>query len=176
MPPARAGEVLLRGPHLMSGYWRDPGASAAALQDGWFRTGDIGHLDGNGDLWIDARKDDLIKSGGERIYPAELEDLLRRAPGVADVAIVGRPDPTWGEVPVAVVVASGTSRPRLEDLLARLEGRVARFKHPKDVLLVDELPRSALGKVLRYRLRALACGGGAPQGPAPRARGGGSRD
>jgi fatty-acyl-CoA synthase len=153
------GEVLLRGPHLMSCYWRDPAASAAVLQDGWFRTGDVGHLGRNGELWIDARKDDLIKSGGERIYPAELEDLLRRAPGVADVAIVGRPDPRWGEVPVAVVVASGTSPPRLGDLIARLEGRVARFKHPKDVLVVDELPRSALGKVLRYRLRALACGG-----------------
>jgi fatty-acyl-CoA synthase len=149
------GEVLIRGPNVMSHYWCNPEATAAALLDGWFHTGDIGHLDEQGDLWIDARKDDLIKSGGERIYPAELEDLLREAPGLADVAIVGRPDPTWGEVPVAVVVAAGENRPTLPDLLPCLEGRVARFKHPKDVLLVDELPKSALGKVLRYRLRAL---------------------
>jgi fatty-acyl-CoA synthase len=149
--------VLIRGANVMSHYWRNPEATAAALRDGWFRTGDLGHLDDEGDLWIDARKDDLIKSGGERIYPAELEDLLRQAPGVADVAIVGRPDPTWGEVPVAVVVAAGENRPTIDDLLARLEGRVARFKHPKDVLFVDELPKSALGKILRDRLRALVC-------------------
>jgi fatty-acyl-CoA synthase len=143
----------------MSHYWRNPEATAAALRDGWFRTGDLGHLDDEGDLWIDARKDDLIKSGGERIYPAELEDLLRQVPGVDDVAIVGRPDPTWGEVPVAVVVPAGENRPTIDHLLARLDGRVARFKHPKDVLFVDELPKSALGKVLRYRLRALVRGG-----------------
>jgi fatty-acyl-CoA synthase len=159
VPAGERGEVMIRGANIMSRYWRNPEATAAALRDGWFRTGDLGHLDDEGDLWIDARKDDLIKSGGERIYPAELEDLLRQAPGVADVAIVGRPDPTWGEVPVAVVVAAGENRPTIDDLLARLEGRVARFKHPKDVLFVDELPKSALGKVLRYRLRALVRGG-----------------
>jgi fatty-acyl-CoA synthase len=159
VPAGKRGEVLIRGPNLMSCYWRNPEATAAALHDGWFRTGDVGHLDDEGDLWIDARKDDLIKSGGERIYPAELEDLLRQAPGVADIAIVGRPDPTWGEVPVAVVVVAGENHPILDDLLACLDGRVARFKHPKDVLFVYELPKSALGKVLRYPLRALVRGG-----------------
>jgi fatty-acyl-CoA synthase len=159
VPAGERGEVLIRGPNVMSHYWRNREATAAALRDGWFHTGDVGHLDDEGDLWIDARKDDLIKSGGERIYPAELEDLLRLAPAVADVAIVGRPDPTWGEVAVAVVVAAGENRPTVDDLLACLEGRVARFKHPKDVLFVDELPKNALGKVLRYRLRALLRGG-----------------
>jgi fatty-acyl-CoA synthase len=157
VPAGERGEVLIRGPNVMSHYWRNPEATAAALRGGWFHTDDVGHLDAEGDLWIDARKDDLIKSGSERIYPAELENLLRQAPGLAEVAIVGRPDPTWGEVPVAVVVAAGENRPTIDDLLARLEGRVARFKHPKDVLFVDELPKSALGKILRYRLRALAC-------------------
>jgi fatty-acyl-CoA synthase len=155
------GEVLVRGPNLMSHYWRNPEATEAALRDGWFHTGDIGHVDGTGDLWIDARKDDLIKSGGERIYPAELEDWLRQASGVADVAVIGRPDPTWGEVPIAVVVPAGEVRPTLEDLIAGLQNRVARFKHPKAVLFVEALPRSALGKVLRYRLRALAGSSGA---------------
>ncbi|HSA80292.1 MAG TPA: AMP-binding protein [Geminicoccaceae bacterium] len=155
VPAGERGEVLIRGPNLMSHYWRNSEATSAALRDGWFHTGDIGHLDQQGDLWIDARKDDLIKSGGERIYPAELEDLLRQAPGVAEVAIVGRPDPTWGEVPVAMVVAAGENRPTIGDLNRCLEGRVARFKHAKDVLFVDELPKSALGKVLRYRLRAM---------------------
>jgi fatty-acyl-CoA synthase len=155
VPAGERGEVLIRGPNVMSHYWRNPEASAAALRDGWFHTGDTGHLDRHGDLWIDARKDDLIKSGGERIYPAELEGLLRQVPGVAEVAIVGRPDRTWGEVPVAVVVPAGPERPTLTALVAALEGRVARFKHPRDVVLVDDLPKSALGKVLRYELRAL---------------------
>ena len=152
------GEVMLRGPHLMSRYWRNPEASAAAFRDGWFRTGDVGHRDEAGDLWIDARVDDLIKSGGERIYPAETEDLLRALPAVAEIAIVARPDRAFGEVPVAVVVPAGPERPTLAALLAALDGRVARFKHPRAVVLVDELPKSALGKVLRYELRALVAG------------------
>jgi fatty-acyl-CoA synthase len=155
VPAGERGEVLIRGPNVMRHYWRDPEATAAALRDRWFHTGDIGHLDQQGDLWIDARKDDLIKSGGERIYPAETEDLLRAVPGVAEVAIVGRRDRRWGEVPVAVVVPAGPERPTLAALVAALEGRVARFKHPRAVVLVDALPRSALGKVLRHELRAL---------------------
>jgi fatty-acyl-CoA synthase len=155
VPVGVPGEVLLQGPHLMSGYWRNPAASAAALQDGWFRTGAKGHLDAAGDLWIDARTDDLIKSGGERIYPAETEDLLRAVPGVAEVAVVGRPDRSFGEVPVAVVVAGGGPPPTLAALLAALDGRVARFKQPRDLVLVESLPKSALGKVLRHELRAL---------------------
>lgn len=124
----------------MTHYWRHPRATAEALRDGWFHTGDIGHLDAGGDLWIDARKDDLIKSGGERIYPAEIEDLLRASPGIRDVAVIGRPDPTWGEVPVAVVVASGARPVTLADIRGPLEGRIARFKQPKAVVLVDDLP------------------------------------
>ena len=155
VPDGERGEVLIRGPNVMRHYWRDPEATAAALRDRWFHTGDIGHLDQQGDLWIDARKDDLIKSGGERIYPAETEDLLRAVPGVAEVAIVGRRDRRWGEVPVAVVVPAGPERPTLAALVAALEGRIARFKHPRAVVLVDALPRSALGKVLRHELRAL---------------------
>jgi fatty-acyl-CoA synthase len=152
-PPGARGEVLVRGPHVMTHYWRSPATTHEAFRDGWFHTGDIGHVDAGGDLWIDARKDDLIKSGGERIYPAEIEDLLRASPGIRDVAVIGRPDPTWGEVPVAVVVASGARPVTLADILDHLEGRIARFKQPKAVVLVDDLPRSALGKVLRYRLR-----------------------
>ncbi len=157
--PGERGEVLVRGPNVMSEYWRNPAATAAALRDGWFHTGDIGHLDTQGDLWIDARKDDLIKSGGERIYPAEIEDILRTLPGVRDVAVIGRPDPHWGEVPVAVVCAGPDGQPTRDQLIGALEGRVARFKHPKDVIFVEEMPRNALGKVQRFRLRAKLRGG-----------------
>ncbi|MEM7045664.1 MAG: long-chain fatty acid--CoA ligase, partial [Pseudomonadota bacterium] len=116
--------------------------------------GDVGHLDDDGNLHVEARADDLIKSGGERIYPAEIEDLLREVEGVDEVIVVGRADPSWGEVPVVVVRPASGSRLDADRLLAHLDGRIARFKWPKAVHFVDELPKSALGKVLRYRIRA----------------------
>lgn len=156
VPIGTQGEILVRGPNVATHYWRNPDATREALQGGWFRTGDIGHIDAAGNLWIDARRDDLIKSGGERLYPAEIENLLRAVPGVRDAVVVGRPDPTWGEVPIAFVVAEAGQSPTLTEISAELDGRVARFKQPKAILLVDDLPRNALGKVLRYRLRAMA--------------------
>jgi fatty-acyl-CoA synthase len=151
------GEVLVRGPNVMREYWNDPAATAAALHDGWFRTGDIGHRDDAGFLFIDDRKGDVIISGGENIYPAELERVLAGSADVAEAAVVGRADARWGEVPVAVVVPA---RPALTEaaVLALFAERIARFKHPKDVLFVERLPRNAMGKVEKPALRALVAG------------------
>jgi len=145
-----AGEILLRGPNLMAGYWNDAAATAAALADGWYRTGDVGHRDADGCYWIDDRKKDVVISGGENIYPAELEAVLAACPGIAEATVVGRPDPRWGEVPVAVVV-SGLSE---AEVLALFDGRLARYKHPRAVAFIDRLPRNVMGKVLKHEVRA----------------------
>lgn len=151
----RQGEILVRGPNVMTGYWRDAEATAAALVDGWFHTGDVGHRDQDGFFWIDERKKDLIISGGENIYPAELEAVLAECGDISDAAVVARPDPKWGEVPVAVIVARSGAKLEAEGVKALFAGRLARFKHPHDVLFVDSLPRNVMGKVLRYRLREI---------------------
>jgi fatty-acyl-CoA synthase len=150
-----AGEILVRGPNVMMGYWRDEPATAAAFVDGWFRTGDVGHRDEDGFFWIDERKTDLIISGGENIYPAELEAVLAECPHIADAAVVARADPKWGEVPVAVVVLRGGAALDAAGVKALFGERLARFKHPQDVLFVDALPRNVMGKVLRFELRRL---------------------
>jgi fatty-acyl-CoA synthase len=159
LPPGEPGEILVRGPNLMRGYWRALEATEAALASGWFHTGDIGHRDAEGFFWVADRKNDLIISGGENVYPAEVEAVLLECPDVADCAVVARPDRRWGEVPVAVVVRRpGT---RLGEAAARrlFEGRLARFKHPQEFHFVERLPRNAMGKVLRFRLRdALRAG------------------
>jgi fatty-acyl-CoA synthase len=151
----RAGEVLVRGPNVMTCYWRDEEATKAAFVDGWFRTGDIGHRDQDGFFWIDERKKDLIISGGENVYPAELEAVLAECPDIADAAVVARPDPKWGEVPVAVVVRRNGAALGAGDVKSLFGDRLARFKHPHDVLFVDALPRNVMGKVLRFQLRDL---------------------
>ncbi|MEM8951045.1 MAG: AMP-binding protein [Pseudomonadota bacterium] len=152
--PGVPGEIQIRGPQVMTGYWRNPSATDEAFCEGWFRTGDVGRLDAEGNLFVEARKDDLIKSGSERIYPAEIEDLLRAVDGVDEVIVVGRADSVWGEVPVAFVQTAANAEWDADQLLKHLDGRIARFKWPKEVRFVEALPRSALGKVLRYRLRA----------------------
>ncbi len=150
LPDGASGEILLRGPNVMTGYWNDPAATAAALTDGWYRTGDIGHRDADGCYWIDDRKKDVVISGGENIYPAELEAVLADCAGIVEATVVGRPDPRWGEVPVAVVV-SGMAE---ADILRLFEGRLARYKHPRAVVLVERLPRNVMGKVLKHEVRA----------------------
>ena len=159
VPRGTPGEILIRGPNVMSGYWRDPAATAEALVDGWFHSGDIGHQDEDGFFWVDERKKDVIISGGENIYPAELEAVLAECVDLAEAAVVARPDPKWGEVPVAVVVRREGTGLETEQVRALFAGRLARFKHPHDVLFVADLPRNALGKVLRYRLRELVRNG-----------------
>lgn len=148
------GEILLRGPGVTTGYWNNPQATAEAFTDGgWFRTGDIGHWDDEGYLYIDDRAKDVVISGGENVYPAELEDVLAGCLNIAESAVVGRPDSKWGEVPVAVVVARDTSWRDKQAVFNLFEGTLARFKHPKDVIFVDVLPRNSMGKVLKFELR-----------------------
>ncbi len=146
------GELLVRGPNVMFEYWGDEAATAEVLREGWLHTGDIGYLDAEGDLWIVDRKKDVVISGGENIYPAELEAILHEHPGIRDAVVVGRADARWGEVPVAAVVRHDSALTERE-VLALFEGRLARFKHPREVIFMDELPRNAMGKVLKYRVR-----------------------
>ncbi|MBW8269132.1 AMP-binding protein [Caldovatus aquaticus] len=154
LPPGARGEIQVRGPAVLRAYW--PGQRATTAE-GWFATGDVGHVDAAGRWWFTDRLKHVIISGGENIYPAEVERVLRTAPGVREGAVCGRPDPRWGEVPVAVVVpGEGFSRAAV---LAHFEGRIARFKHPRDVVVAEALPRTALGKVELGALRALAARG-----------------
>ncbi|MFE9021464.1 long-chain fatty acid--CoA ligase [Streptomyces sp. NPDC007808] len=147
------GEVVVRGPHVMPGYWGLPEETAASLADGWFRSGDAARVDEDGYVFIVDRIKDMIISGGENIYPAEIEDLLLAHPDIAECAVIGVPDDKWGEVPRAVVVPRAGTAPDPEAILAFLAGRLARYKIPKSVVLADELPRTASGKLLKSRVR-----------------------
>ena len=138
----------------MAGYWNQPEATAEVLlPDGWFRTGDVGQVDGDGYLFLLDRLKDTIISGGENIYPAEVEDVLHSHPGVAEVAIIGVPDERWGETPLAVVVRNAGSNVSEADLIAFARTRLAGYKCPSRVEFTDALPRNPTGKVLRRALR-----------------------
>lgn len=147
------GELLVRGPHVCAGYWEDPEATAAAIRGGWLHTGDLAERDAEGCVRIVGRAKDVIISGGENIYPAEVESALAAHPAVAEVALIGVPDPRWGEVGRAVVVPRGELDP--EALLAFARERLARYKVPRSVVLVEALPRTSAGKVDKRRIREL---------------------
>jgi len=152
LPAGEPGEVVLRGPKVFKGYWRDPDATTAAFAGGWFHTGDIGVRDVDGYVYIVDRLKDMIVSGGENIASSEVERVLYEHGSVVEAAVVGRPDDRWGEVPVAfVVVSSNAISP--DELIEHCRGQLARFKVPKDVVFVDELPRNPSGKVLKRELR-----------------------
>jgi fatty-acyl-CoA synthase len=154
-PVGVPGEIWVRGTNVMSGYWGAPEASAKALAGGWFHSGDLGHLDHEGFLTIDGRLKDLIISGGENLSPAEVEAVLFDCPDIAEAAVVGRPDARWGEVAVAVVVPAPGATLERTRVLSLFEGRLARFKHPKEVFVVSALPRSAIGKIRKEDVRQL---------------------
>ncbi|MEI8325065.1 MAG: AMP-binding protein [Betaproteobacteria bacterium] len=154
VPAGATGEIWIRGPNVMQAYWAKPAESAAALRDGWYHSGDVGHQDAQGFLYVDGRSKDVIISGGENIYPAELENLLSLCEDIAEVAVVGRPDVRWGEAVVAVVVPKAGQQITRERITQVLEGRVARFKLPREVVLLPSLPRTALGKLMREQIRA----------------------
>lgn len=152
--PGEPGEITVRGPHVGPGYWGLPEETARAFHDGWFRSGDAARVDADGYVTIAGRIDDMYISGGENVYPAEVEDALLTLPGVAECAVIGVPDQRWGEVGRAFVVPAAGARPVPGELLAALGGRLAKYKIPASVVLVERLPRTASGKVLKRRLRA----------------------
>ena len=143
--PGKPGEVLVRGRHVATGYWDNRQATEAAFADGWFHTGDIAEYDDNGDYWFRDRIKNVIISGGENVYPAEIERVLIELNGIRECTVVGRPDSRWGTVPVAVVVADDTVT--RETIITWFDGKLARFKHPRDAVFVGELPKNAMGKV-----------------------------
>ena len=154
-PHGTAGEVAVRGPNVFFEYWGNQTATGEALREGWYLSGDIGRRDADGYFTIVDRKKNLIISGGENIYPAEIERVLLDHPGVAEAAVIGRPDPRWQEVPVAYVVRRARARVSGEEIATHVAGELARFKVPRDVIFVDSLPRNALGKVQHFLLRQM---------------------
>jgi fatty-acyl-CoA synthase len=150
-PDARGvGEVLVRGANLMRGYFQQ--VERGIQPDGWFATGDLGRLDADSALWIVGRAKDMLISGGENIYPAELENVLASLPQIAEAAVIGLPHARWGEVPVACVVVRPDAQLDQTAVLQAFEGRLARFKHPKRVVFLQQLPKNAMGKVEKARL------------------------
>jgi acyl-CoA synthetase (AMP-forming)/AMP-acid ligase II len=153
-PPGERGEIVLRGPKVFPGYWRDPEATAKAFAGGWFHTGDIGVRDEDGYLFIVDRLKDMIVSGGENIAGSEVERVLYEHAAVLEAAVVGRPDARWGEVPVAYVALRPGTTATADELIEHCRAQLAKFKVPKDVTFVDALPRNPSGKVLKRELRA----------------------
>jgi acyl-CoA synthetase (AMP-forming)/AMP-acid ligase II len=155
LPHGEVGEVWLRSPTMLAEYWRDPAATAAALVDGWLRTGDLGRIDARGNLCLAGRRTEMFIRGGYNVYPAEVEAVLADHPAVAEAAVVPRPDDVMGEIGVAVVVpTSGAAPPTLGELRAFLEPRLARYKLPEALRLVDHLPLTPMQKVDRRALAA----------------------
>ena len=154
MPAGAVGEIWVRGANILTRYWNNEAASRDSISNGWFHTGDMARLDDQGLYWFADRLKHVIISGGENIYPAELERVLRDMPGLAEFAIVGRDDDRWGQVPVVVAVRADDTVTG-DAVLAHFDGRLARFKRPKHVVFVAALPRNALGKIVADEVRAL---------------------
>jgi acyl-CoA synthetase (AMP-forming)/AMP-acid ligase II len=153
LPNGEIGEIAVRGPQVMRGYWNLPEASAEALRDGWMHTGDAGVLDDEGFLFVQDRTKDMIVSGGENVYPREVEDVLYRHPAIAEAAVIGVPDRRWGEAVKAVVVVKPGRTLEADELLRFCDGQLAGYKQPRSVDFVDALPRNPSGKVLKRELR-----------------------
>ena len=154
VPYGEIGEIVYRGPGTMQGYWRKDRDTASAIRDGWFHTGDAGTMDGEGFIYIKDRIKDMIISGGENIYPAEVEAALAGHPKVADVAVIGIPDDTWGEAVKAIVIRKPGSELSAEELIEWSHSRLAGFKRPRSVNFVETIPRNPSGKILKKDLRA----------------------
>ncbi len=151
--PGGTGEILVRGPHVAQGYWGDP--DNPAFSGGWFRSGDMARRDERGLYWFRGRRKHMIISGGENIYPAEIERVLRRLPGIVECAVVGVPDPKWGESPAALIVTEDGKPLPEAALRALMEQELARYKHPRHILLADALPRNVMGKVVPELVRDM---------------------
>jgi long-chain acyl-CoA synthetase len=155
LPPGTVGEIMVKGTTVMPGYWRNPTATAKTIQNGWLRTGDMGALDTAGYLTLHDRSKDMIISGGTNIYPREVEEALLTHPDVAEVSVIGQPDPEWGEVVLAFIVPRPGAQPQSASLDAHCLDLIARFKRPKAYVLLPELPKNNYGKVLKTELRAM---------------------
>lgn len=151
--PGENGEIVARGPNVMKGYWNNPEATERAVVDGWYHSGDIGVLDEDGYLFIRDRLKDMYISGGENVYPAEVENALLNLAGVKDAAVIGVPDDKWGETGRAFVVLKPDA-PGVDELRNQLKARIAGYKMPRDIIVIDELPRTASGKVRKQDLRS----------------------
>jgi fatty-acyl-CoA synthase len=152
VPVGEVGEIVYRAPTLMTGYWNNAEATAEAFAGGWFHSGDLVRMDADGYVWVVDRKKDMIISGGENIYCAEVENVLTSHPSIVEVAVIGRSHDKWGEVPIAVAAVAGEQL-LLAELEEFLTERLARYKHPKALEIVDALPRNPAGKVLKTELR-----------------------
>jgi fatty-acyl-CoA synthase len=152
------GELLIKGPNITPGYWNKPQATAAAFTDGWLHTGDAARLDDEGFVYIVDRWKDMYISGGENVYPAEIENVLFQLPQVADAAIIGVPNERWGEVGMAIIVRKAGRALEEGEIIRHCLGKLAKFKVPQSVAFVDVLPRNATGKVLKRELRTRFVG------------------
>jgi fatty-acyl-CoA synthase len=155
LPPGEAGEIVIKGPNVLFEYWGNEAATAEVLRNGWYHTGDIGYRDEDGYYFIQDRKKNTIISGGENVYPAEVERVLYNHPGIQDVAVIGQPDPQWQEVPVAVIVPKAGATLDEAELRTFMEGQLARFKIPHRFIFTDTLPKNAMGKIQHFRVREM---------------------
>jgi fatty-acyl-CoA synthase len=153
VPPGDVGELIIRGPHVCAGYWDNPQATAEALRDGWFHTGDMVRRDEQGFYTVIGRFKDMIISGGENIYAAEVEAVFKEHDAVADAALIGRPHEKWGEVGLMALVLKEGQHAEIGDLLAFCRRRLAAYKVPKEIVFVHELPTSPYGKVEKRKLK-----------------------
>ena len=159
VPRGVVGEICVRGDHVMLGYWNQPDETAMALRGGWMHTGDGGYMDDGGYVFVVDRLKDMIITGGENVYSAEVENALAKHPAVAQCAVIGLPDPDWGERVHAVVVRKPAAEVTGEELREFCRGQIANYKLPRSVAFVDALPMSGAGKILKRELRKQTWGG-----------------
>ena len=153
LPEGETGEICLSGPQVFKGYWENPEATAGVLADGYYRSGDLGKKDGNGFVYVLDRLKDMIISGGENIYPAEIESVLAAHPKVTEAAVVGKPDDQWGEIPVAFIAPAPDQEIEASEILDLCREHLAGFKCVKEIHFIDQIPKNTLGKVLKRNLR-----------------------
>jgi len=151
--PGELGEILVRGPNMMLGYWKQPEETAKIIKNGWLYTGDMGRFDEEGYLYVVDRLKDMIVSGGENVYPAEIERAIREMDGIQDVSVIGIPDEKWGEVPKAFIETGKEPAPSPEEIMRFCRSKLARYKVPRHFEYVEQLPRTPSGKVLKKDLR-----------------------
>jgi len=154
LPQGEKGEVLIKGPNVIKEYWKAPQETAKTIVDGWLHSGDVGYIDEEGYLYLIDRRKDMYISGGENVYPAEVEDVIMGFPEVADVGVIGIPDEKWGEVGMAIVVKAPNAEVTAQRIIEQSKEKLAKYKTPKKVVFVNELPRTVTGKILKKELRA----------------------